>query len=152
MLIQLFFKLPGLLVRDIIGKIYKILQFKLFIKWHLAKFRFSPLDFQQYSAEFSLSKNLVLCRVSDFWSAAALSDNCAQNVRLVHCSCLLICPRQPLMVRHLYLKLFVHIVHTFFQNLFVLKKKQPINALVSECCFRHASDSHTFTLNCSALF
>ena len=45
MLIQLFFKLPGLLVRDIIGKIYKILQFKLFIKWHLAKFRFSPLDF-----------------------------------------------------------------------------------------------------------
>ena len=45
MLIQLSFKLPGLLVRDIIGKIYKILQFKLFIKWHLAKFRFSPLDF-----------------------------------------------------------------------------------------------------------
>ena len=40
---------------------------------------------------------------------------------------------------------------TFFQNLFVLKK-QPINALVSECCFRHASDSHTFTLNCSDLF
>ena len=33
-----------------------------------------------------------------------------------------------------------------------VKKKQPINALVSECCFRHASDSHTFTLNCSDLF
>ena len=44
-------------------------------------------------------------------------------------------PKQALMVRHLNLKFLVHIVHIFFQNLFVLKK-QPIRHCLEHvwCC------------------